>query len=83
MTNHKNGRYVLEWRISPVESLLATYKITGKSNPVYVQSSELPSGTLMQRKDFEAWFEHKVTYWGGRVSKPQSKGASWNIQFVQ
>ena len=71
---HALGRYCLQWRISPVESRIAVYEVTGKKNDVYVQASHLPHGKWMPRHYFEHWVAMTKKKLGGIESKPASKG---------
>ena len=72
-TTHPLGRFTLEWRVSPVESRIAVYEVTGKRNDVYFQASHLPYGRWMPRHYFELWVFTKKKR-GGIESKPVSKG---------
>ena len=64
----------MEWRVSPVETRIAVYQVTGKHNHVYVQASHLPAGKWMPRHYFEHWVESTINQLGGRESTPSSKG---------
>ena len=71
--SHNKGRYVLEWQVSPVETRMAVYEVTGKRNDVYVQCSTLGKGKWMRRHFFEHFVSQIKQNLGGRESKPASK----------
>ena len=79
-SSHPTGRFVLEWPISPTQTRIATYAVTGKKNDVYVEASHLPHGKWMPRHYFEHWVEATINQLGGRESKPVSKAANWRIK---
>jgi len=85
---HPKGRYTLNWKTGRMitypgmrngqeqkipETAVATYEITGKTNPVYVALTTLPSGKWFDRETFDVFYTEAIEKLDGEVIKPVSK----------